>query len=56
MAPPVPRSDWATDFVTPWWKDQQYYVGILSSKTRKIVVTNMLTAHENIIEVLQCYY
>lgn len=27
VAPPVPRSDWATNFGRPWWSDPQYVVG-----------------------------
>ena len=52
VPPPVPRSDWATTVATPWWKDAaKYQVGVLTGKTRKLRVTNMLTGHENSIEV-----
>eukprot|EP00742_Colponemidia_sp_Colp-10_P001742 GILJ01001865.1.p1 GENE.GILJ01001865.1~~GILJ01001865.1.p1 ORF type:complete len:239 (+),score=27.01 GILJ01001865.1:45-719(+) len=51
-APPRgPRTDWANDFGTPWWKDSLYWIGNLSRKTRKIKVINMLTHQDDILEV-----
>jgi len=35
-----------------WWKNnEEYCIGRLSSKTRRIKIINMLTDHEDIIEV-----
>jgi len=34
-----------------WWKTKQYFIGRLTRKTRKIKIVNMLTVHEEIIEV-----
>lgn len=50
--PPVgPRSDWATSYVRPWWKEEKYCIGVLSSKTRKIRLLNTLTLEEQVVEV-----
>ena len=51
IPPPIPRSDWANTFGTPWWKDSKYFVGQLSAKTRKLKIVNMLTAEETVVEV-----
>ncbi|XP_039602961.1 cytochrome b5 domain-containing protein 1-like [Polypterus senegalus] len=51
VPPPCPRTDWATDFGCPWWKDNQYYIGKLSAKTRFIRIINTLTSQEQTIEV-----
>ncbi|XP_076019337.1 cytochrome b5 domain-containing protein 1 [Genypterus blacodes] len=51
VPPAGPRSDWATDFVRPWWRDQQYQVGLLTTKTRWIRVINALTSQEQLLEV-----
>lgn len=51
IPPPFPRSDWANNFGTPWWKDDRYCVGILSSRTRRVRIINTLTLQEQIIEV-----
>ena len=51
VAPPYPVSNWATDFEVPWWRDEAYCIGGLSSKTRKLVVVNMLTHQETLLEV-----
>ncbi|XP_022075054.2 cytochrome b5 domain-containing protein 1 [Acanthochromis polyacanthus] len=51
VPPTGPRSDWANDFGEPWWKDQSYQVGRLSSKTRWIRIINMLTSQEQRLEV-----
>ena len=34
-----------------WWKNKDYFIGRLTRKTRKIKIINMLTVHEDIIEV-----
>lgn len=51
IAPPCPRSDWATDFGKPWWRDEAYYVGRRTKKTRRVHVVNMLSGQEHTIEV-----
>ena len=59
VPPPFPRSDWANNFGRPWWRDDQYYVGLLTAKTRQIRIVNMLTLQEQTIEVrcvpITCY-
>lgn len=50
--PPLcPRTDWANDFGRPWWKDDQYKIGVLSAKTRKVRIVNTLTSQEQTLEV-----
>ncbi|XP_043857127.1 cytochrome b5 domain-containing protein 1 isoform X1 [Dromiciops gliroides] len=51
IPPQLPRSDWANDFGQPWWKQTQYEVGLLSSKTRLIRIINTLTSQEHKLEV-----
>ncbi|TDG99351.1 hypothetical protein EPR50_G00193110 [Perca flavescens] len=51
VAPGGPRSDWAPDLDRPWWRDQSYQVGQLSSKTRWVRVINTLTAQEQRLQV-----
>ncbi|XP_035697638.1 cytochrome b5 domain-containing protein 1-like [Branchiostoma floridae] len=51
IPPPYPRTDWANDFGRPWWKDEKYYIGELSQKTRFIRILNTLTSQEQTIEV-----
>ena len=51
VPPPCPRSDWANNFGKPWWKNEKYCIGILSSRTRRIRIINTLTLREQIIEV-----
>lgn len=51
IPPPCPRSDWANNFGKPWWKNEKYCIGILSSRTRRIRIVNTLTLREQIIEV-----
>lgn len=35
----------------PWWMDDEYAIGRLTLKTRKVKLINMLTDHEDVIEV-----
>ncbi|CAL1589948.1 unnamed protein product [Knipowitschia caucasica] len=51
VPPPGPRSDWACEHSTPWWRDQRYCIGLLSHKTRFIRVVNTLTGQEQRLEV-----
>jgi hypothetical protein len=41
-------------FELPWWKnEEEYCIGSLSKRTRKVKIINMLTDHEDVIEVHQ---
>lgn len=51
IPPPVPRTDWSSDVGTPWWKDMEYCIGNLTSKTRALRVVNILSSQEQLIEV-----
>ena len=51
VPPPYPSTEWENDFGTPWWKDDRYYVGVLSKKTRLIKIVNTLTSQEQNLEV-----
>lgn len=51
VPPKEPTSDWSTNFGTPWWKDEQYKIGSLAGKTRKVSVVNLLTKQQEILEV-----
>ncbi|CDW91187.1 cytochrome b5-like heme steroid binding domain containing protein [Stylonychia lemnae] len=48
-----PDSDSASiPFTTPWWRDTtKYMIGNLTFRTRKIRIINMLTKHDDILEV-----
>eukprot|EP00658_Telonema_sp_P-2_P081832 TRINITY_DN8493_c0_g1_i4.p1 TRINITY_DN8493_c0_g1~~TRINITY_DN8493_c0_g1_i4.p1 ORF type:complete len:238 (-),score=59.17 TRINITY_DN8493_c0_g1_i4:288-1001(-) len=49
--PAGPRSNWANDFGTPWWKDETLRIAQLSGKQRPIRVINTLTQQEHVMEV-----
>jgi len=50
--PPIePDASWDNSFKTPWWRDRKYFIGNLSKKTRKLRIINMLTKHDDILEV-----
>ncbi|GAA57481.1 Cytochrome b5 domain-containing protein 1 [Clonorchis sinensis] len=51
IPPPYPTTDWATDFGTPWWKDEKYLIGYLTKRTRFVRIINTLALKENEIEV-----
>eukprot|EP00842_Homolaphlyctis_polyrhiza_P005281 jgi/Hompol1/5754/HPOL_002075-RA len=53
VAPPIPRGDWTGDAGTmPWWLDkEEYCIGNLSAKTRRIRIINTLTKDEHVLEV-----
>ena len=51
VPPSEPRSDWANDFGTPWWKDRSLWIAKLSQKQRQINVVNTLTNQEDLLEV-----
>lgn len=50
---PTIRPDTMIDLAydLPWWKDPQYVVGELTSKTRKVRIINTLNKHEITLEV-----
>lgn len=37
----------------PWWKDDKYVIGKVSTKTRTIRIINTLTHHDHLLEVCQ---
>jgi len=49
--PAEPRSNWANNFKTPWWKDETLKIARLSQSQRKILVVNTLTGQEHTMEV-----
>ena len=51
IPPPFPSSDFANDFGIPWWKDENYKIGVLSKKVRTIRILNVLTLQEHLVEV-----
>ena len=51
VAPTFPTTQWRTNFGLPWWRDPQYVIGKLSTRTRKICVVNMLTQQEDELRV-----
>jgi hypothetical protein len=56
IPPSNPTDDFDTDFDLPWWKDHEseeplYWVGMLSQRTRKVRIINMLTKDEHTLEV-----
>ena len=51
VPPQGPRTDWLSNLGKPWWKDDNYCIGQLSSKTRKILLLDTLISQEQEIEV-----
>lgn len=51
VPPACPSTKWATDFGRPWWKDTRYLVGRLSTRTRLVKITNMLSSESQTLEV-----
>lgn len=50
--PPEAPTPWSTSqYENPWWKDEQYMIGKLTSKKRLIKIVNMLTKTEDTIYV-----
>ena len=49
VPPPDPRDN-TPSLDTPWWKDPQYVIGKLTSRTRMIKVVNMVTRTEDVIQ------
>ena len=51
IPPPEPVSTWSTDIAVPWWRDERYRVGQLSTQRRLIRIVNLLTAQSDILQV-----
>lgn len=51
VPPSEPVSNWATDFKTPWWDNDELVIGSLSSRTRYVDIINTLTEQECRLEV-----
>ena len=51
VPPTLPDSTWIKDFEVPWWKDKKHIIGKVTCKIRKVRIYNMLSKHENTIEV-----
>ncbi|KAI6650093.1 hypothetical protein LOD99_6175 [Oopsacas minuta] len=51
IPPQGPRTDWAGNFGKPWWVDDQYMIGKLSDKTKKVIILDTLISKEQVIEV-----
>lgn len=51
IPPPCPSSDWCNDFGRPWWRDDSMAIGVLTTKTRVIIIINTLTSQEQEVEV-----
>eukprot|EP00656_Telonema_subtile_P026186 TRINITY_DN2816_c0_g2_i1.p1 TRINITY_DN2816_c0_g2~~TRINITY_DN2816_c0_g2_i1.p1 ORF type:complete len:181 (+),score=38.42 TRINITY_DN2816_c0_g2_i1:98-640(+) len=49
--PSEPRSNWANNFQTPWWRDGSLKIATLSQQQRQVRIVNTLTHHEHVIEV-----
>ncbi|CAG9771632.1 unnamed protein product [Ceutorhynchus assimilis] len=47
----VPATSWKALDRPPWWKDENYQVGLLSKRIRPIRIINMLTSSEVTINV-----
>lgn len=48
---PEPEAVSADHPNTPWWRDEQYIIGQLSAKVRKLRIVNTLTRQEDILHV-----
>jgi hypothetical protein len=53
IPPSEPDAGWNPDsFTIPWWRDtEKYMIGRLTRRTRKIKLINMLTKHEDVLDV-----
>ncbi|KAF8282729.1 Component of motile flagella 17 [Trypanosoma cruzi] len=47
----LPDSNIDLSYEVPWWKDEQYFIGNLTRKTRKIRIINTLNGAEHTLEV-----
>lgn len=47
----MPRADWSNMIEIPWWMDDQnYQVGKLTKRVRKLRIVNTLTKEEHLLE------
>jgi len=53
VPPSEPVSNWSTEFDEPWWRDEAFCIGSLSSAPRSIIVRNMLTYQESVLQVCE---
>ena len=51
MPPTEPDAAWDNSFGTPWWQNDALGIGNLTTKTRKLRIINMLTKHDDVLEV-----
>eukprot|EP00448_Togula_jolla_P029071 CAMPEP_0170638248 /NCGR_PEP_ID=MMETSP0224-20130122/38916_1 /TAXON_ID=285029 /ORGANISM="Togula jolla, Strain CCCM 725" /LENGTH=268 /DNA_ID=CAMNT_0010968327 /DNA_START=57 /DNA_END=859 /DNA_ORIENTATION=- len=51
VPPQGPESNWASNFVTPWWDDRRYFIGSFAKRTRKVTMLNLLTKQKDTLEV-----
>lgn len=51
IPPTEPTANWDNSFELPWWSDEQYQVGFLSRKKRRIHIVNMLSGQSDLLEV-----
>ena len=49
--PAEPTADWSSNIGKPWWKARDTSIGMLTKKTRKITLYNMLTKQATTLEV-----
>jgi cytochrome b involved in lipid metabolism len=49
--PPYPHSDFDLSFGDAWWRQEKLIVGLLTQKTRKLRVVNMLLSTAHVIDV-----
>lgn len=55
IPPQGPRTDWSSNIGKPWWNDDRYFIGLLSEKTRKVIIMDTLISKEQVIEVIQMF-
>ena len=53
IPPSFPDAEWDYNFDIPWWKNDNYKIGKLTKKVRKINIMNTLTEHVDLIECCQ---
>ena len=53
IPPAYPDADWEYDFDIPWWKNDNFKIGKLTKKVRKIKIMNTLTEHCDLLEVCE---
>ena len=51
VPPAFPDAEWDYHFDIPWWKNENFKIGHLTKKVRKIKIMNTLTEHIDLLEV-----